>query len=123
MDGLSVLARQRRPWHGGANLMVGGVLLRLAAPALVAILALSGCETLLGLNDLADQTGGPSDGALDATGAAGNVPEATPPDGTYEDAALSPQPYAEGAPPEADAVTEDATEAQAQTVDGSGRRA
>jgi hypothetical protein len=129
--------------------MVGGALWRSGFLALAAVLALSGCETLLGLNDLADQIGGPSDGAADAPEAAGNVPEATPPDGSDADAALWPQPYAEAAPPdgtvdapadaqveaqlpalsdadakplpEADAVTEDAPEAQAPTVDGSGR--
>jgi hypothetical protein len=127
--------------------MVGGVLSRSSVLTLTAVLALSGCETLLGLNDLADQTGGASDGAL-ATEAEGNLPEATQPDGTDADAALWPRPYAEAAPPEdtvdapadaqveaqvpalpdadaeplsePDAVAEDATEAQAPTADGMG---
>jgi hypothetical protein len=150
MDDLSVLAGRRRPWHGGANLVVGGAFCRAGVLALSAILALCGCETLLGLNDLADQTGGPPDAAAYATDAAWNVPEATQRDATDADAALWPQRYAEAAPPEgaldadagaqaeaqvsalpdadaeplseADAVAEDATEdAQAPTVDGSGK--
>jgi hypothetical protein len=125
--------------------MVGGALWRLGVLALAAILALSGCETLLGLNGLTDRTGSPSDGSLDST----EVPDATQPDSTDADAALSPQPYAEAAPPEgtvdapadaqveahvlalsdadaepvpqADAMAENVTEAQTPTVVGLGR--
>jgi hypothetical protein len=110
--------------------MVGGALWRSGVLALAAVLSLSGCETLLGLSDLADQTRGPSDGALSATAAAGNVPEATQPDATDADAALWAQPYAEAAPLEgtvgapADArvaVADGPAEEQAPTVDGMGR--
>ena len=98
--------------------MVGGALWRSGAVALAAVMALCGCEALLGLNDLADRTGGPSDGGLDATEPAPDVLDATASDSADADAALWPQPDAEAAPREAtprEATIDAPADAQVET--------
>src|SRR5580704_8698156 len=102
MDSRAVLACRRRPWLGRANLMVGGAALRLLVPALAALMALSGCEGLLGLNDLTARGGPPADGGLEPDG-----PGANPPDHSDGGDLLSPQ-------PDADAATKAAMDALAE---------
>jgi hypothetical protein len=82
--------------------MVGGAALRLLVPALAALMALSGCEGLLGLNDLTARGGPPADGGLEPDG-----PGANPPDHSDGGDLLSPQ-------PDADAATKAAMDALAE---------
>jgi hypothetical protein len=74
--------------------MVGGALWRSGVLALAAVLTLCGCEAVIGLNGLTDQTGGSSDGGLDATEPAPDVSETNPSDNA--DAALGSQPDTDG---------------------------
>src|SRR5580658_1330367 len=127
MDGRAVLAGRRRPWLGRANIMVGGALGRSRVLTLVAAMGVSGCEGLLGLNDLTARPVGPSDGGHDATKPAPDAAEASPSDSPDAAEAATDAPAEAPAQPDAqpdtetydgsaqqpDAAAEDAAEAQA----------
>jgi len=102
--------------------MVSGSLLRSGVLALAAVIAVSGCEGLLGLNGLTDRGAGPSDGGLDASRAPSLQPdvdaaaEATMDAPTAADAQAEAQsgtePY-DGSSEQPDTTAEDASEARA----------